>query len=116
MEGRSTSRIEAEHVQAMIEGKITNLMRALKDGPAETAEKALTAEAVWPGAEFPTAEAKTAAGTEASSNVEIYSESHDIASSCNCKASHQNIHHDKYRKDIFFNPRVSVIQRAYTYE
>ena len=52
-------------------------MRALKDGPAATAEKALTAEAVWPGVEFPTAEAKTATGTEASLNVEIYSESKD---------------------------------------
>ena len=61
----------------MIEDKITNLMRALKDGPAATAEKALTAEAVWPGVGFPTAEAKTATGTEASSNVEIYSESKD---------------------------------------
>ena len=46
----------------MIEDKMTNLMRALKDGPVATAEKALTAEAVWPGAEFPTAEVKTAAG------------------------------------------------------
>ena len=61
----------------MIEDKITNLMRAWKDGPAATAEKALTAEAVWPGVEFPTAEAKTATGTEASLNVEIYSESKD---------------------------------------
>jgi hypothetical protein len=49
----------------MIEGKITNLMRVLKNGPAGTAEKARIAEAVWLGAEFPTAEAKTAAGTEA---------------------------------------------------
>jgi hypothetical protein len=55
MGGRSTSRIKAGHVQAMIEDKTTNLMRTLKDGPAETAEKALTAEAVWPGAEFPSA-------------------------------------------------------------
>ena len=68
MGGKSTSRIKAGHVQAMTEDKITNLMRALKDAPAEIVEKALTAEAVWPGAEFPTAGAKTAVGTEASSN------------------------------------------------
>ena len=49
----------------MIEGKITNPMRVLKDGPAGTAETAWTAEAVWLGAEFPTAEAKTDAGMEA---------------------------------------------------
>ena len=61
----------------MIEDKTIKLIQALKDGPAATAEKALTAEAVWPGVEFPTAEAKTATGTEASSNVEIYSESKD---------------------------------------
>jgi hypothetical protein len=53
------------HVQAKIEGKITNLMRVLKNGPAGTAETAWTAEAVWLGAEFPTAEAKTDAGMEA---------------------------------------------------
>jgi hypothetical protein len=100
----------------MIEGKITNLILELKDGPAATAEKALTAEAVWPGAEFPTAEAKTAAGTEASSNVEICSESNDIGSSCNLKTSHKYAHYDKYRKNIFFNPRQSVIRRAYVYE
>jgi hypothetical protein len=94
----------------MIEGKITNLMPVLKDGPAATAEKALTAEAVWPGAEFPTAEAKTAAGTEASSSVEIYSENNDIGSSCNLKASHIYPHYDKYRKNNFFNPRHSIIR------
>jgi hypothetical protein len=114
MEGRSTSRIEAEHVQAMIEGKITNLMRALKDGPAETAEKALTAEAVWPGAEFPTAEAKTAAGTEASSNAEIFSESNRAGFSCKIQVttSYRYSHYGKYRKYIFFNPRPSIIRRA----
>jgi len=104
------------HVQAMIEGKITNLMPVLKDDPAATAEKALTAEAVWPGAEFPTAETKTAAGTEASSNVEIYSENNDIGSSCNLKASHIYPHYDKYRKNNFFNPRHSGIRRANVYE
>lgn len=97
----------------MIEGKIINLMRALKDGPAETVEKALTAEVVWPGAEFPTAEAKTAAGTEASSNVEIYSEDNDIGFSCSRKASHIYPHYDKYRKNNFFTPRHSIIRRAY---
>ena len=55
MRGRSTSRIEAGRVRAMTEDKTTNLMRALKDAPARTAEKASTAEAVWPGAEFRTA-------------------------------------------------------------
>jgi hypothetical protein len=96
----------------MIEDKTIKLIQALKDGPAVTAEKALTAEAVWPGAEFPNAEAKTAAGTEASSNVEIYSEGNDAGSSCNRKASHKYIYYDKYRKNIFFNPRHSVIRRA----
>ena len=66
MGGRSTSRIEAGHVQAMTDGKMIKLMRALKGAPAKTVEKASTAEAVWPGAEFQTAEAKTAAGTAAS--------------------------------------------------
>ena len=81
MGGRSTSRIEAGHVQAMTEGKMTSLMRVLKDAPAKTVEKASTAEAVWPGAEYPTAEAKTAAGTVASSNAGIFSESNDVGSS-----------------------------------
>ena len=100
----------------MTEGKITNLMRVLKDGPAGNEETAWTAEAGWPGAEFPIAEAKTAAGTEASSNVEICSESNDIGSTCNLKTSHKYAHYDKYRKNIFFNPRQSVIRRAYVYE
>jgi hypothetical protein len=100
----------------MIEDKTIKLIQALKDGPAATAEKALTAEAVWPGVEFPTAEAKTAAGTEASSNVEIYSEGNVIGSSCYRKASHKYIYDDKYRKNIFFNPRHSVIRRASVYE
>jgi hypothetical protein len=100
----------------MIEDKTSKLIRASKDGPAATAEKALTVEAVWPGAEFPSAEAKTVAGTEALSNVEIYSESNDIGSSCNRKASHKYVHYDKHRKNIFFNPRHSVIRRAYAYE
>jgi len=118
MGGRSTSRIEADPVPAMIEGKITNLMRALKDGPAETAEKAMTAEAVWPGAEFPTAEAKTAVGTEAASNVEIFSESNDVGFSFKIQVTTLSIfsHHDKYRKNIFFDPRHSIIRRAYAYE
>ena len=62
----------------MIEDKTIKLIQALKDGPAVTVEKAMTAEAVWPGAEFPTAEAKTAAGTEAASNAGIFSESNDV--------------------------------------
>ena len=118
MGGRSTSRIEAGHVQAMIEGKIINLMRALKDGPAKTAEKVMTAEAVWPAAEFPTAEAKTAAGTEAALNVEIFSESNDVGFSIKLQVTtlDQYSHYDKYRKNIFFNPRHSAMRRAYAYE
>jgi hypothetical protein len=118
MGGKSTSRIEAEHVQAMIEGKITNLIRALKDGPAETAEKALTAEVVWPGAEFPTAEVKTAAGTEALSNAEIFSESNGVDLICKIQVTkpYRYSHYGKYRKNIFFNPRPSIIRRAYAYE
>ena len=114
MGGRSTSRIKAGHVQAMIEDKTTNLMRALKDGPAETAEKALTAEAVWPGAEFPSAEAKTAAGTEASSNAEIFSESNSAGFSCKTQVttSYRYSHYGKYRKNIFFNLRPSIMRRA----
>ena len=72
--GRSTSKIEAERVQAMIEDKTIKLIQALKDGPAATAEKALTAEAAWPGAEFLTAGAPTATGMAAASNVAIFSE------------------------------------------
>jgi hypothetical protein len=100
----------------MIEDKTIKLIQALKNGPAATAEKALTAEAVWPAAEFPTAEAKTAAGMEALSNVEIYSEGHDIGSSCNRKKSHKYLHYDKYQKNIFFNPPNSAIRRAYVHE
>jgi deferrochelatase/peroxidase EfeB len=102
----------------MIEDKITNLMRALKDGPAETVEKAMTAEAVWPGAEFPTAEAKTAAGTEAASNAEIFSESNDVGLSIKIQVTTfaGYSHYDKNRKNIFFNPRHSIIRRAYAYE
>jgi hypothetical protein len=102
--------------QAMIEGKITKPMRVLKDGPAATAEKALTAEVVWPVAEFPTAEVKTAAGTEASSNAEIFSENNDIDSFCNLRTSHKYPHYGTYRKNIFFTSRHSVIRRAYVYE
>ena len=118
MGGRSTSGIRAGHVQAMIEDKITNLMRALKDGPAATAEKALTAEAVWPGAEFPNAEAKTAAGTEASSNAEIFSENDGVGflSTIQVRALYRYSHYDKYRKNIFFNSRPSIIRRGYVYE
>ena len=107
---RSTSRIKAGHVQAMIEGKITNLMPALKDAPVATVEKALTAEAVWPGAEFPNAEAKTAAGTEAASNVETFSESKGADSTSNLKITYTNRHYGKYRKNNFFNPRHSSIR------
>jgi hypothetical protein len=100
----------------MIEGKITRLMRVLKDGPAATAEKALTAEVVWPVAEFPTAEAKTAAGTEASSSVEICSENNDTDSLCKLRTSHKYPHYDIYRKNIFFTSRHSPTRRAYVYE
>ena len=105
-------------MQAMIEGKITNLILELKDGPAETAEKAMTAEAVWPGAEFPTAEAKTVAGTEAASNVEIFSESNGVVFAFKIQVTTlaRYSHYDKYRKNIFFSPRLSVIRRAYAYE
>ena len=90
----------------MIEDKITNLMRALKDGPAATAEKALTAGAVWPGVEFPTAEAKRAAGTVVSSNAGIFSESNDVGFSLKTQVtvSSKYSHYGKYRKNIFFNP------------
>ena len=100
----------------MTEGKITNLMRVLKDGPAGNEETAWTAEAGWPGAEFPIAEAKTAAGTEASSNVEIFSENNDTGSFCNRKTSHKYPHNDKYQKNNFFTLRHSVIRRAHVYE
>jgi len=102
----------------MIEGKITNLMRALKDGPVETVEKAMTAEAVWPGAEFPTAEAKTAAGTEAASNAEIFSERNNVRFPFKIQVTTlaKYSHYDKYRKNILFNPRHASIRRAYAYE
>lgn len=91
----------------MIEGKITNLIRTLKDGPVATVENALTAEAAWPGAEFPIAGAKTAAGTEAASNVETFSESKGAGSTSNLKITYTNRHYGKYQKNNFFNPRPS---------
>jgi hypothetical protein len=102
----------------MIEGKITSFMRALKDAPATTAEKALTAEAAWPGAEFPNAGAKSAAGTEVASNVEIFSERNRVGLSCKIQVttSYRYSHYGKYRKSIFFNPRPEIIRRAYVYE
>jgi hypothetical protein len=102
----------------MIEDKTTNLMRALKEGRAGTVEKALTAEAVWPGAEFPSAEAKTADGTEASSNAEIFSENNGVGFSLpiQVRPLSRYSHYDKHRKNIFLNPRTSIIRRAYVYE
>ena len=97
----------------MIEGKFTNFMRALKNGPSATAEKALIAEAAWPGAEFPTAGAKTAAGMEAASNVEIFSEGNVVGSAWNLKTSYRNRHYGKYRKNNFFNPQPGIIRQAY---
>lgn len=74
MRERSEKRIRAAQDRAAIEGKITPLMRVSKGGPVATAEKALTAEADWPGAEFLTAGAPTATGMAAASNVVIFSE------------------------------------------
>jgi hypothetical protein len=116
MGGRSTSRIEAGRVRDMIEEKNIKLIPALKGGPATTEEKDLTAEAVWPGAEFQTAEVKMAAGTAVSSSVEIYSESNQIGSSCNRKSSYKYLHYDKYQKNIFLNPPHSISRRKYVYE
>ena len=106
MGGRSTSRIEAGHVQAMTEEKMTKLMQGLKSAQARTVEKASTAEAVWPGAESPTAEAKTAAGTEALSNAGTFSENNGVGFSCKTQAtkSYRYSHYGKYRKNVFFNP------------
>jgi len=100
----------------MTEGRIKNLTRAVKDAPAATAGKALIAEAAWPGAEFPTAGAKTAAGTEAASNVAIFSEGNIDGSSENRKTSYRNRHYGKYRKSILFNPRPGIIRRTAVYE
>ena len=97
----------------MIEDKFTNFMRTLKDGPATTAEKALIAEAAWPGAEFPTAGAKTAAGMEAASNVEIFSEGRDVGSTWNLITSYRKRHYGKYQKNNFFNSQPGIIRRAY---
>jgi len=97
----------------MIEDKFTNFMRTLKDGPATTAEKALIAEAAWPGAEFPTAGAKTAAGMEAASNVEIFSEGRGVGSSWNLTTAYRKRHYGKYRKNNFFNPQPGIIRQAY---
>ena len=102
----------------MTEGKITNLMRALKDGPVETVEKAMTAEADWPGAEFPTAEVKTAAGTEAASNAEIFSESNDAGFSFKIQVTTlaKYSHYDKYQGNNVFNQRHASNRLAYAYE
>lgn len=105
--------IGAGHDQVLIEGNIINPMRALKDGPATTAEKALTAEAPWPGAEFPTAGAKTAVGMEAASNVEIFSEGRDVGPSWNLITAYRKRHYGKYQKNNFFNPQPKIIRRAY---
>jgi hypothetical protein len=75
MREESKLRIKAAPDRAVIDGKTRHPMRVSKGGPAATAEKALTAEAVWPGAEFPTVEAKTASGMAVASNVAIFSES-----------------------------------------
>lgn len=53
-------------------------MGVSKGGPAAIAEKASTAEAAWPVAEFPTAGAKTAAGTAAALNVAIFLEANRL--------------------------------------
>jgi len=100
----------------MTEGRITNLSRALKGGPAATAGKALTAEAAWPGAEFPTAGAKTAAGTEVPSNVAIFSEGNIAGLSGNQKTSNRNRYHGKNRKNILFNHQFTIMRRAAVYE
>ena len=118
MGGRSTSRIKAGHVRAMTEDKITSIMRALKNAPARIVEKASTAEAAWHGAGFPTAGAKTAAGTAASSNAGIFSESKDVGASCRIQGtlSFNDSHYGKYRKNIFLNLQHSNIRRTYAYE
>jgi hypothetical protein len=79
-------------------------MRALKNAPARIVEKASTAEADWHGAGFPTAGAKTAAGTAASSNAGIFSESKDVGASSRIQVtlSFNESHYGKYRENIFF--------------
>jgi hypothetical protein len=99
----------------MTEDKTTSIMRALKNAPARIAEKASTAEAVWHGAGFPTAETKTAAGTAASSNAGIFSESKDVGPACRIQValSFNDSHYGKYRKNIFFSLQQSNIRRTY---
>lgn len=58
----------------MTGGKIIRNITVWKEGPAEIAAQALTAEAVWQHPEHPVARTKTAAGTEAASNVATFSE------------------------------------------
>ena len=63
----------------MTGGRSINPIGAWKEGPAVTAEKALTAEADWQDAESRVAEAKTAAGTGPASSAAIFFEnSEDI--------------------------------------
>jgi hypothetical protein len=54
--------------------KIIYLIRVSKGAPVKIAEKALTAEAAWQGAEPPDAGAKTVAGTDPASNAATFFE------------------------------------------
>ena len=58
----------------MTGGRIIIPILVSRSGPVKIAEKVLTAEAAWQGAEPPDAEVKTAAGTDPASNAATYSE------------------------------------------
>lgn len=58
----------------MTDGKIITPILGSRGAPAGIAEKALTAEAAWRDAEAPSAEAKTAAGTDPALNAATYLE------------------------------------------
>ena len=58
----------------MIGGRTIRPIAGLKEGPAETAEQAVTAEVAWQSAEPQRARAKTVLGTGPVSNAATFSE------------------------------------------
>ncbi len=97
----------------MTGGKTISPIRALSEGPAVIAEKALTAEASWPDAERRAAEAITAAGTEAASSAVIFLGNKDAGLLKNHIISSKDRQYGNYRKNNFYNSKTETIRRAY---
>jgi hypothetical protein len=97
----------------MTEGKITSPMMAPKEDPDATAEKVLTAEAIFLDEEPPTDGIKTAAGTVAASNGGIFSGNNRSLPIWGILTSSEIRHYGKYRKNNFFKQQRGCIQRSY---